>query len=59
MGWKRPLVLRVVCIVGVVGYLYKELADSVAETTRAAIEVAANDGWSVLSLRFRESLNSV
>jgi|GEM_PF-5418211 len=44
MGWERPLVLRVVGIVGVVGCLDKELADSVAETARASIEVAANDG---------------
>ena len=58
MGWERPLFLRVVGIVGVVGCLYEELADSVAETARASIEVAANDGGRVLSMRFRKSLNS-
>ena len=58
MGWKRPLVLRVVGILGVVGSLYKKLADSVAETARASIEVAANDGGCILSMRLRKSLNS-
>ena len=59
MGWKRPLVLRVVGILGVVGCLYKKLADSVAETARASIEVAANDGGCFLSMRIRKSLNSL
>ena len=49
---KRSLVLRVIGVVSMVGRLDKELADCVAKSARARIEVAANDRWRFLSLRF-------